>query len=161
MGEHQTNRKRWRDKPQTAPYPSAMQPDNHRMLDAIRQGILAEMPDIWAIYLYGSMATGQARPDSDIDIALLTAPGKTVPDVLALQSKLATLTRRDVDIVDLRLAGNILRKEVLTHGIPVHAADADKVLAWEGSAISELTDHQWRIRELLDDFQRSGIGYRQ
>ena len=34
--------------------------------------ILRRVPRPWAIYLFGSYARGSARPESDIDIAILT-----------------------------------------------------------------------------------------
>lgn len=41
---------------------------------AIIKKILAARPEIIAAYLYGSYAKGYARPDSDVDIAVMTKP---------------------------------------------------------------------------------------
>lgn len=53
-----------------------------------------------AVYLLGSAANGQLRPDSDVDIALLTAPGMTINavDRQTLASKLALTLGREVDV---------------------------------------------------------------
>lgn len=40
---------------------------------ALIEGIRSEMPDVVAIYLFGSAATGELRADSDIDLAVLPA----------------------------------------------------------------------------------------
>ncbi len=133
--------------------------DRQQLFDAVRQCVLAALPDVWAIYVHGSIANDTARPDSDLDLALLLPPGKELPNLLSFSAVLAAAARREVDVVDLRRAGNMLRKEVLEHGIPLYAANSEQVLAWEASAMSEYAEHHWRIRSLLEDFNRTGIGY--
>lgn len=127
--------------------------------NALCKIILSALPDLWAIYLHGSVSTGTATPNSDLDLALLTAPGMQLGNTLSLRAMLARTVGREVDIADLRRAGNVLRKEVLAHGELLYAADPARVLAWEGAALSEYADHQQRIRALLEDFKRTGIGY--
>jgi len=53
----------------------------------------------------------------------------------------------------------MLRKEVLTHGLTLYAANPERVLVWEASAMTEYAEHRMRIRDLLEDFQHSGYGY--
>lgn len=130
-----------------------------RLLDAAKQAILVTLPDIWAIYVHGSIARNDDMPGSDLDLGLLLPPGRTLPDMLNLKAQLAEATGRETDIADLRLCGNMLRKEVLTYGIPLYVADRETVLAWEARAMSEYAEHRTRIRDLLEDFQQTGIGY--
>lgn len=130
-----------------------------QLFDATRRAVLAVLPDIWAIYIHGSIARNTERPDSDLDLALLLPPGQALPNPLELRAILAEAAGREVDVADLRRAGNVLRKEVLAHGIPIYVAHPEQVLAWEASAMSEYADHHMRIRDLLEDFQRTGIGY--
>jgi predicted nucleotidyltransferase len=138
-----------------------MTPDQQqRLFEATRRAVLSAVPDIWAIYVYGSVARGTERPDSDLDVALLLPPGQVLPNPLELTATLADATGREVDIADLRRAGNVLRNEVLTHGVPVYVAHPEQVLAWEAGAMSEYADHRMRIRDLLADFERTGVGYR-
>lgn len=66
---------------------------------------------------FGSWPQGQARPHSDVDVAVST--GKPIPiERLALLhdavDELPTL--RDIDIMDLSVAGPALREEVLKKG---------------------------------------------
>jgi hypothetical protein len=37
--------------------------------------------------------------------------------------------------------------------------DPEKVLAWEASAMSRYGHYREEVRDLLDDFRRTGIGY--
>jgi predicted nucleotidyltransferase len=133
--------------------------DKQQMFDATRQAVMAALPDVWAIYVYGSIANNTERADSDLDIALLLPPGNGITNLLGLVSAISVAAERDVDIVDLRRAGNLLRKEVLAHGVPLYVAHPEQVLAWEASAMSEYAEHHARISDLLKDFKRTGIGY--
>jgi hypothetical protein len=59
----------------------------------------------------------------------------------------------------LRSAGDVLRREVLASGRTIYVSDADGVLAWEASAMSRIAHHREEIRGILEDFERTGIGY--
>jgi uncharacterized protein len=49
--------------------------------------------------VFGSMATGSAGPDSDIDFVVDLAPGRTLFDVAGLHDDLVELLGREVDIL--------------------------------------------------------------
>lgn len=136
-------------------------PQRHAMSAQITAALRRACPDIMAAYLYGSTARGDDRPDSDIDIGVLLPPGQNLPDKLALGAKLHDVTGRQVDLVDLRKVGNFLRMEVLREGQQICNADQAQVLAWEGHAMSEYAQHRTDIQGIMQDFQRTGIGYQQ
>lgn len=78
-------------------------------------------PEIQAAYIFGSVALGRARPDSDIDIAVLV--GRRIPDARALSYRLrltnelgAALHRSDVQLVILNDAPPLLAQRVLSRG---------------------------------------------
>jgi hypothetical protein len=96
---------------------------------------------------------------SDLDLAVLLPPGEEVPDILQLIARVSARVARDVDVVDLRRAGDVLRREVLEKGRAIHVAEPERVLAWEASAMSRYARHHEEIRSILEDFQRTGIGY--
>jgi predicted nucleotidyltransferase len=78
--------------------------------------ILKIIPQVWAIYRFGSAGTPFERPDSDIDLAIL-APNPL--DNLArweLAQSLAISLNKDVDLVDLQLASTVLRHQIVSHG---------------------------------------------
>lgn len=83
------------------------------------QHLLAQESWISATYLFGSQAAERQTPASDIDIALLYAPGH-VPDLrstLALRDQLAAHLGCDrVDLVVLNRANPILKYQVFRHG---------------------------------------------
>ena len=77
--------------------------------------------EIQAAYIFGSVATGRTRPDSDIDIAVLVSrripPARFLTYRLQLMADLgAALHRSDVDVVILNNATPLLAHRVLSRG---------------------------------------------
>ncbi len=71
------------------------------------------------LYLFGSRARGQARPDSDYDLALLFAPMSALErlDLLSvLEPELRRLAGGEVDLVILNDAGALLAREATLRG---------------------------------------------
>lgn len=133
---------------------------NNRMLGQIANTIQRCLPAVMAIYIYGSTARGDDRPDSDLDIAVLLPTEQQLMDKLALSHELSGKTSRQVDLVDLRRVGNFLRMEVLREGKLILDAAPDQRLAWEGHAMTDYAHHRAGIRGILEAFHDTGIGYR-
>jgi predicted nucleotidyltransferase len=86
--------------------------------------VLADRPIAFG-FLFGSWARGDARPDSDVDVAVRFEPGRSrvqrFDELLRLGGELETALQREVDVVDLdeaslRLAGRILSERVVVAG---------------------------------------------
>jgi predicted nucleotidyltransferase len=133
--------------------------DRRLTLNAARDALLAAFPTVWAIYVYGSFARGDEVSSSDIDLAMLLPPGEQIADILAVLSDVSTHVHREVDLVDLRRASDVLRREVLADGRLIYVARPDEVLEWEGMAVSRYQRYREEVRDLLDDFRKTGIGY--
>jgi len=135
------------------------QSERQAIFDTARDTVLATLPDAWAVYVYGSFARGEDWPDSDLDVAVLLPPEQRIPDLLELVGDISKHVHRDVDVVDLRRVGDVLRREVLENGRTLFESDPEKVLAWEASAMSRYAHYREEVRGILDDFRRTGIGY--
>ncbi len=135
--------------------------ERDRLFADIKRVVLSLLPDVWAIYVYGSVARGDDFPGSDVDVAVLLPPGEQIDDILSLMNQLALKAKREVDVVDLRQVGDILRRDVLADGVTVHLGRPAEVLAWEAQAMSRYAQHRESISGILDDFRHSGIGYTQ
>jgi predicted nucleotidyltransferase len=85
----------------------------------LTQAILAAIntqPGIRLAILFGSLAVGQARPDSDLDLAVDAGHRLTIGEKLSLMNELAQRTGRPVDLVDLYAVGEPLLGQILRHG---------------------------------------------
>ena len=129
------------------------------LLDRVRDVVVAQIPAALAIYVYGSAARGDERPGSDLDIAVLLPPEAHIPNLLETIGAIATELQREVNLVDLRRVGNILRKEVLVDGLLAFAKDPAALLGWEAEAMSEYAEHRYRIRDILRQVTETGIAY--
>ena len=133
--------------------------ERDEVLAAARDALLAALPDAWAIYVFGSFASGEEWPGSDLDLAVLLPPERRIENRLQVMADVSAKAHRDVDLVDLRRAGDVLRREVLGAGRTLHVSAPDQVLAWEAAAMSRYARHREEIRDILEDFRKSGVGY--
>lgn len=72
-------------------------------------------------FLIGSFAAGTARPDSDVDVAVLFGRVPDYMDVLDLRDRLSALVEREADLVVLNDSGPVIRMQVLKTGIRLRA----------------------------------------
>jgi predicted nucleotidyltransferase len=135
------------------------QAERDEILAAARDALVAALPDAWAIYVFGSFAAGAEWPGSDLDLAVLLAPARRIESLLEVMGAVSARVHRDVDIVDLRRAGDVLRREVLSGGRALYVSEPDQVLAWEATAMSRYARHREEIRDILEDFRKTGVGY--
>lgn len=69
--------------------------------------------------LFGSVAKGKARPDSDVDILVELPHDKDMFDLMDLEEKLASKLRKKVDLVTYRSLHHLLREKILKEQIPI------------------------------------------
>jgi predicted nucleotidyltransferase len=132
----------------------------HSHLFAIaRDSLLREFPAALAFYVYGSFARGDEWSDSDLDLAVLLPAEHRIDDALGVTQRVSASVGRAVDLADLRRAGDVLRGEVLAGGKTLFESNPEAVLAWEASAMSRYARHREEIRDILSQFERTGIGY--
>lgn len=93
-------------------------------LDLTLLNVLDEsVPGIATVILFGSLARGTARPDSDLDIAVDIGRPLAMEEKIALIDALALSTGRPIDLVDLRVIGEPLLGQVLRHGRRLRASE--------------------------------------
>lgn len=96
----------------------------NRSIDEDIARALAKFPLVLAI-LFGSVAKGTARPDSDLDIGVSMGRPLEMNEKMEMIEALAELTGRPVDLVDLYPAPEPLLGEVLRHGRRILGGDAE------------------------------------
>lgn len=80
------------------------------------KAIRTALPDVVAVYRFGSTAKGVDRPDSDVDLAVLSSAPLPALTRFELQERLASLLRRPVDLVDLKTASTVMAMQVVANG---------------------------------------------
>ena len=112
------------------------------VVETVRR-MLKRRPDVRLALVFGSVARGTARAESDVDLAV-DAPGV---DRLALARDLSLAVGREVDVVDLGDAGYPLLASIVRDGVVVaeHARGAEA--RWRTRALLVLeTDRPWFTR---------------
>ncbi len=77
---------------------------------------LADHPELELALVFGSLASGQARPDSDIDVAVYPKKPLAHHSLQALSDQIACATGRPVDLIDLSHADGALLRQILRSG---------------------------------------------
>ena len=85
--------------------------------------MLNRFPSVEPALLFGSVAAGLQRSDSDLDIAIAAKHRLTADEKMDIIASLAEATGRPIDLVDLRQAGEPLLGQILTHGLRLMGSD--------------------------------------
>lgn len=94
-----------------------------------------------AVYLHGSHAAGKARPDSDLDLALLLPHGT---DFDAAAERLAeALSGLPVDIQNLSDAPPLFRVRVYFEGVCLFVSDPTLLARLSAPSLSEHLDNEY------------------
>ncbi len=85
--------------------------------------LVAAQPGIKLAILFGSLSRGQGRVDSDLDMAIAESQALTAAKKKDLIGKLAQITGRPVDLIDLQTASGTILKQILTTGRLIYCMD--------------------------------------
>lgn len=125
---------------------------------AVLELLQRRVPDLLAIYVFGSRSQGTARPDSDLDLAVLVAGYADPLALWALSGDLADLAGCPVDLLDLRAASTVMQYQIITTGQRCWAKDAQAAL-YEAAILSQKTALDTARAGLLDDIEKRGTVY--
>lgn len=116
--------------------------------------------DVAAAYVFGSVALGRTRPESDVDIGILLgtrlAPRRAFELRLRLMTELGSiLGRSDIDLVILNDASPLLAHRVLATGRLVFERSASERVRFQVRTASRYADavpvYEMHIRYLKRD----------
>ena len=85
-------------------------------IDDSLRAVLTHCPEVGLAVLFGSVASGRARADSDLDLAVEAQQALSVSQVMKLTQALASATGRPIDLIDLKTVTEPLLGQILQHG---------------------------------------------
>ncbi len=116
--------------------------------------INAELPDVQAIYRYGSAGSKYERPDSDIDIAILANRIVPFQEMTKLAVTLMDLTGRDVDLNDMRKLPVTLRVQIILQGARIFCKDQVAAETYDTHTLSDYVRLNEERQYILKDIQQ-------
>lgn len=118
-----------------------------------------EIPALAGVYLFGSHASGHARADSDVDLAIYAGPPLPRSLLVKVREELANALKQNVDLIDLSTAPTILQIQVIDEGRLIDAPDPDSTAFFEVRAIRDYQDLKERRAATEADIVRRGSVY--
>lgn len=123
------------------------------------QSIEPLIPGLAVAYLYGSEARGEARHDSDVDIAVAAERPLSGDTLRAAREALELALGRDVGLIDLSVAPLPLAREVLRDGRRLHTPDPTFADHLEVRILRDYEDLKRRRSGIEDDIAARGTVY--
>lgn len=126
--------------------------------DSLIQTLQAKVPNLLAIYAFGSRIQGTAGPGSDLDMAVLVAGYAGPLALFDLAGELTDIAGCVVDLLDLRAASTVMQYQIITSGQRWWALDGQAAI-FEAAVLSEKTALNTARAGLLADIQQRGTVY--
>jgi predicted nucleotidyltransferase len=121
------------------------------------QDALAGHPEIRVAIVFGSLASGHAKQDSDVDVAVQAASPLDTAARMRLIEDIATATGRPVDLVDLHTAGEPLLGQIVKHGRRLRGSD-DDYAALLRRHVFDTEDFMPYVERMLEERRQAWIG---
>ncbi|MDP3439512.1 MAG: nucleotidyltransferase domain-containing protein, partial [Azonexus sp.] len=117
---------------------------------AILQLLQAQLPELLAVYAFGSRQRGTAQPDSDLDLAVLVAGYADPLGLWETAGQLSEIVGCPVDLLDFRAASTVMQYQILSTGARWWAKDSAAAIN-EAAILSEKTElDQGRTAQVTD-----------
>ncbi len=117
------------------------------------------IPDLIAIYLFGSSVQGTPGLESDIDLAILPVQPLNPLERWNLAQDLASLLKREVDLVDLRKASTVMRMQVISSGQYLYESNRQERDRFEDYVFSSYARLNEERKEIIKKVQERGTIY--
>ena len=113
-----------------------------------------EIPELQALYLFGSQNDGSATKKSDVDIAYLSQKPLSSLERWDVSKKLASLLSMDVDLIELSTTNTIFRYKILSTAERIYGEGYD-VESFETLAYSFYLRFQEERQPIVDEILKN------
>lgn len=120
------------------------------------QHLRRAVPDLVAVYRFGSTARGESRPGSDTDLAVLASRRIAESTRFDIQEELASLIGTDVDLVDLSATTPVLAIQIVTDGQVLYDGDDVRRGAFEDRTFGDYARLNEERRGILERIAHEG-----
>ncbi len=117
------------------------------------------MPDVIAVYRFGTWGTKAERNDSDLDLAVLAPKRLPAAQTWEIAQQLATFAGFNVDLVDLHAASTVMAAQIISKGERLYCSDEKRCVEYEDRTYSSYARLNEERREILQDIRKRGNVY--
>ncbi|APF23538.1 type VII toxin-antitoxin system MntA family adenylyltransferase antitoxin [Clostridium butyricum] len=117
--------------------------------------------NIISVYLFGSAAKNQLKPESDIDIAFLSFLDVDEYECFMKAQELAEIFKRDVDLIDLKKASTVFKAQIIGTSSLIYCNDDVKRAYFEMRALKEYALLNEERAEIIKNIQKGDKIYGQ
>ena len=132
--------------------------EEHATVHAAIERVLARHPSIVIAILFGSLAAGRSRNDSDLDLAAASTSPLNSQTRLQLIEELAVGLGRPVDLIDLAQAHGPLLQQIVTKGRLLICTDRTRYADLLLRVVYEEADVMPYYRRILAERRQAWIG---
>ena len=115
---------------------------------------LCTLAEAHTIIVFGSVAKGSARPESDIDIAYLSSVRRSTYQRFRIGQQLADTLGRDVDLIDFQEASTVFQVQIASTGIVLYEEHPLLRQLSYIQAFREYVQLNDKRQPILDDFMK-------
>ncbi len=124
------------------------------MENEIRDQLLEIVPDLKAIYLFGSFAKSEVTKDSDVDI--ISSHKLSPAAIFNIAQEFAAILNRDIDLLDIEEVPLVMQFQVISTGKNIYAKYPLELLEFETRITSMYQRFNEERKFILEEILNSG-----
>ncbi len=128
--------------------------DSEIIIHTLKQNL----PNLIAIYAFGSQIKNTAHAMSDLDLAVLIAGTIEPLKLWKIANELANQLDTDIDLIDLRAASTVMQYQIISTGQLLYQ-QKNQIDLFRAFVLSEKTELDNARKNLLNRINRQGFIY--
>ena len=131
----------------------------HPKLEEATALLRKRLPNVLAVYQFGSFGTPFEKTSSDVDLAFLNPVNLSSVELWNLEQELSVLLQKDVDLIDLRSQPTVMRMQVISTGDRIWCGDFNASEVFEDFVFSDYANLSERRQDIINDVRKRGSVY--